>query len=179
MDAVADVLLGTSWISGGTCVQPEQGIRGKKTFVVSPLVPTEEDINDESNKAASTAFVQAIAATVQPRYPLVTKSLVAGSVVLDDRSINILAIGSATSATLNIPTGQNGKARDFWLILSSASAVDRNITIEGGICYGEHATTFELHESLVYPNVFVFTEIRDGQFIVRRRVFPYQSNTIV
>lgn len=160
-------------------IEDEQVIKGKKTFVASPSVPTAEDINDRSDNAASTKFVQAVVATVQPRYPLVTKSLVGGSVVLDDRSINILAIGSVTTATLNIPTGKAGMARDFWLIVTASTAVDREISIVGGTCYGEHSSTFELNEGVVYPNVFVFTEIQTDVFIVRRRAFTVQSNIIV
>ena len=155
-----------------------QTVAGTKTFSSSPLVPTAAT-TDNSQKAASTAFVQALAATLEPRYPIVQKALSSGAVTLDDRAINLLTLGATTSATITFPSAVSGKSRDFWLVVTASTASSREIALSGGTCYGEHATTFELEEGTTYPNVLVFTEIgTTGVFIVRRRLFAVQSNTI-
>lgn len=155
-----------------------QAVAGTKTFSSSPIVPTAPS-GDNTQKAASTAFVQAVAATLEPRYPIVQKTLSNGAVTLDDRAINLLTLGSTTSATITLPAAVSGKARDFWLVATASTASSREIALSGGTCYGEHATTFELEEGTSHPNVLVFTEIgTSGVFIVRRRLFAVQSNTI-
>lgn len=157
---------------------------GADSFSQSPTVPTCAT-SDSSQKAASTAFVQnAIAAagggggtvTVDHHYPIVTKTSV--PCTLDDRSVNILALGSATTATINVPPAVDGKARDFWLILTTTATGTKTYTLAGGTFYGEDDTTFEIEVGETYPNVFVFTEFTAGKFAVSRRRFATESSTI-
>lgn len=160
---------------------------GAQEFSQPPTVPTVQDASDSSGRAASTAFVQrAIAAAgageagaeLLTRYAMVTKTLVDNACTLDDRAVNTLSLGAATLATLTVPDApDDGKSRDFWLVVTIPSTANVAISLSGATFYGETADTFVLEVGSV-PNVLVFTEIASGYFVVSRRTHATASSTL-
>lgn len=165
----------------------DQTVAGTKTFTAYPLVPTVGDVTDDTQKAASTAFVKAAIAAIDHRLKFVSKTFdEQGNLTLDDLSLNAFTLpvipagDEETSYTVSLPAESETNSRYFGIVLAVGNADSGSLKLNlatGPTYYAEAADTFTIAPGSY--NLIMFRELKaTNEFLVYRRTLSATGTSL-